>query len=404
MRRHSSILRPLGFAVLLAVPQSPVTIAPQQSGSQVSPDYLDPHISRIERGLLPAAVIHGQSLPEMKLSDRMKYYNVPGVSIAVFDKGQIMWVRGYGFADVSASKRVTSETLFQAASVSKSVTAFAALRLVQQGKLNLDEEVNNKLVSWKVPENEFTKNEKVTLRRMLSHTAGLTVGGFAGYVAGEPLPTTVQILNGQKPANNEGVRVDWTPGKEFRYSGGGYVAVQLLLMDVTHKSFPELMQDLVLGPLGMTHSTFEEPLRKSLWPEAARPYGSNGAPVEGGWRIDPEMAPAGLWTTPSDLALFAIEVQNAYAGHSKLLSSALAHEMLAYQSEEIYGLGVALAQRGHPLRFWHSGSNGGYKCLFEAYAASRQGLVVMTNGDNGLRLIGEIQRAVAQEYMYLFSV
>ncbi len=397
VRRHSSILRPLGFAVLLAVPQSPVTIAPQQSGSQVSPEYIDPHISRIERGLLPAAVIHGQSLPEIKLSDRMKYYNVPGVSIAVFDKGQIMWARGYGFADVSASKRVTRDTLFQAASISKSITAFAALRLVQQGKLNLDEEVNNKLVSWKILENEFTKNEKVTLRRMLSHTAGLTVGGFAGYVAGEPLPTTVQILNGQKPANNEAVRVDRTPGKEFRYSGGGYVAVQLLLMDVTHKSFPELMHDLVLEPLGMTRSTFEEPLRKSLWPEAAQPYASNGAPVEGGWRIDPEMAPAGLWTTPSDLALFAIEVQNAYAGQSKLLSSALAHEMLAYQSEEIYGLGVALAQRGHPLRFWHSGSNGGYKSLFEAYAEGRQGLVIMTNGD---RLIGEIQRAVAQEYMW----
>ncbi len=138
----------------------------------------------------------------------MKYYNVPGVSIAVFDKGQIMWARGYGFADVSAGKRVTSETLFQAASVSKSVTAFAALRLVQQRKLNLDEDVNRKLVSWKVPENEFTRNEKVTLRRLLSHTAGLNLASVGGYLADEPLPTTVQILEGQKPANNESVRVE----------------------------------------------------------------------------------------------------------------------------------------------------------------------------------------------------
>jgi CubicO group peptidase (beta-lactamase class C family) len=391
----------LGFAVLLAVPQSPVAIAPQQSGSQVSPEYIDPHISRIERGLLPAAVIHGQSLPEMKLSDRMKYYNVPGVSIAVFDKGQIMWARGYGFADVSASERVTSETLFQAASVSKSVTAFAALRLVQQGKLNLDEDVNRKLASWKVPENEFTRNEKVTLRRLLSHTAGLNVASVGGYLADEPLPTTVQILEGQKPANNESVRVESTPGKEFRYSGGGYVVVQLLLMDVTHKSFPELMHDLVFEPLGMTHSTFEVPLRKSLWPEAAKPYASDGTPAEGGWPLGyPAMAPAGLWTTPSDLARFAIEVQTAYAGLSKLLSSALAHEMLAYQSEEIYGLGVALGQRGHPQRYWHSGANGNYKCLFEAFKETGQGLVIMTNGDGGLRLIGEIQRAVAQEYMW----
>src|SRR5260370_7593883 len=154
MRRHSSILRPLGFAVLLAVPRSAVTIAPQQAGSQVRPESIDPHISRIERGLLPAAVIHGQSLPEMMLSDRMKYYNVPGVSIAVFDKGQIMWARGYGFADVSAGKRVTSETLFQAPSVSNSVTAFAALRLVQQRNLNLDEASTPTLAPRKLPDNK----------------------------------------------------------------------------------------------------------------------------------------------------------------------------------------------------------------------------------------------------------
>jgi len=326
---------------------------------------------------------------------------VPGVSIAVFDNSQIMWARGYGLSDIPANKGVTPETLFQAASVSKSVTAFAALRLVQQGKLNLDEDVNRKLVSWKVPENEFTRNEKVTLRRLLSHTAGLNVASVGGYLASEPLPTTVQILDGEKPANNEPVRVDRTPGKEFRYSGGGYVAVQLLLMDVTHKSFPELMHDLVFEPLGMTHSTFEVPLRKSLWPQAAKPYASDGTSAEPGWPLGyPAMAPAGLWTTPSDLARFAMEVQTAYAGHSKLLSSALAHEMLAYQSEEIYGLGVALGQRDHPQRYWHSGANGNYKCLFEAFAETGQGLVIMTNGDGGLRLIGEIQRAVAQEYSW----
>ena len=381
--------------------QSPVTVRPQASRGHLSPEDRDIRISRIEDGLLPAAIIQGQSLPRMRLIDRMKHYHVPGVSIAVFDEGQILWARGFGLADIPANKPVTPETLFQAASVSKSVTAFAALQLVQQGKLNLDEDVNRKLVSWKVPENEFTRNEKVTLRRLLSHTAGLNVASVGGYLAGEPLPTTVQILDGQKPANNEPVRVDRTPGKEFRYSGGGYVAVQLLLMDVTHKPFPDLLHDLVFEPLGMTHSTFEVPLRKSLWTEAAKPYASNGTPAEGGWPLGyPAMAPAGLWTTPSDLARFAMEVQKAYDGHSKLLSSALAHEMVAYQSDEIYGLGVALAQRRHPLRFWHSGANGNYKCLFEAFAATGQGLVIMTNGDGGLRLIGEIQRAVAQEYSW----
>ncbi len=290
------------------------------------------------------------------------------------------------------------KTLFQAASVSKTLTAFAALRLVQQGKLKLDDDVNTKLLSWKVPDNAFTRTTKVTLRRLLSHTAGLSVGGFAGYKAGEPLPTEVQILNGEKPANNEAVRVISEPGKQFRYSGGGYVIVQRLLTDVTGQSFPALMNDLVFKPLAISRSTFAQPLPKDLWSDAAQPYDVNGQPVSGGWFIDPEMSAAGLWTTPSDLARIAIEIEKASAGESRLLSAALAKEMLAYQSDEVYGLGVALGERGHPPKFGHSGANGGYKCLFEDYPEIGQGVVFMTNGDSGLRLIGEIQRVVAQEY------
>jgi CubicO group peptidase (beta-lactamase class C family) len=400
---QSPISRSLGviFVVLIVMSQTQVTMGPQASGGHLSAENSDIEINRIIDGLLPAAVIQGQSLPRMRLTDRMKHYHVPGVSIAVFDKGRILWARGFGLADIPGNKPVTPETLFQAASVSKSVTAFAALRLVQQGKLALDEDVNRKLVSWKVPENEFTKNKKVTLRRLLSHTAGMNVTSVGGYFTDEPLPTTVQILDGQKPAKNEPVRVDGVPGKEFRYSGGGYVVVQLLLMEVTHKSFPELMNDLVFRPLGMTHSTFEVPLRNGLWSTAAKPYANNGTLAESGWPFGyPAMAPAGLWTTPSDLAQFAMAVQKAYLGRSNLLSSALAHEMLAYQSEEIYGLGVALAQRDHPKRFWHSGANGDYKCLFDAFAETGQGLVSMTNGHGGLGLILELERAVAQEYSW----
>src|SRR6266851_3277725 len=168
------------FAVVITMSQWPVAVKPQAS-SLLGPDETENRISRIEFGLLPAAVIQGQSLPRMLLTDRMKHYDVPGVSIAVFDNGQVLWARGYGLADISANKPVTPETLFQAASISKSVTAFAALQLVEQGKLNLDEDVNLKLVSWKVPENEFTRNEKVTLRRLLNHTAGLNLASVGGY-------------------------------------------------------------------------------------------------------------------------------------------------------------------------------------------------------------------------------
>jgi CubicO group peptidase (beta-lactamase class C family) len=392
MRERPSSLKLLGLAVFLAV-LAFAAIAGGSASDEAVKDSVDARVNRIVNGLLPAAIIKGEPLPLMTLAERMKYYGVPEVSIAFFDHGQVAWARGYGVADRVANKPVTPDTLFQAASNSKSVTAFAALRLVQQGKLNLDEDVNLKLVSWKVPENEFTKNEKVTLRRLLSHTAGMTVPSVGGYRADEQMPTTLQVLNGEK-TSNEPVRVDRVPGKEFRYSGGGYVVVQLLLMDVTGKSFPGLMHDLIFGPLGMTHSTFEAPLPKYLWPEAAQPF--DGPP--NGWFFYSAMAPAGLWTTPSDLSLFAIEIEKAYAGQSKVLSYKLAHEMLSYQSEEIYGLGVALGQRGHAVRFWHSGANGGYQSLFEGYPQTDQGWAVMTDGASGLRLIGEIQRAVAQEY------
>ncbi|MGC1500574.1 MAG: serine hydrolase [Terriglobales bacterium] len=391
--RQKSILNRLGWAAFLAALVLVEIAAGQAPNEAVHASGVEAKINRIMNGLLPGAIIKGQPTPRMTLADRMDYYKVPQVSIAVLDHGQIAWARGYGLADKEANDPVTPETLFQAASVSKSVTALAALRLVQQGKLNLDEDVNLKLVSWKVPDNEFTKNEKVTLRRLLSHTAGMTVPSVSGYRAGEYMPTTVQILNGEK-TSNEPVRVDRVPGKEFRYSGGGYVVVQLLLMDVTGKSFPALMHDLIFEPLGMTHSTFEAPLPKGLWPEVAQPYDR----ARNDWFSYSAMAPAGLWTTPSDLLRFTIEIEKAYAGESKLLSQALAHEMLAYQSNEIYGLGVALGQRGHAVRFWHSGSNGGYQCLFEGFPQTGKGLAIMTDGAGGLQLIGEIQRAVAQEY------
>src|SRR6266446_40818 len=157
-------------------------------------------IARIENGLLSAVVIKGQSARAMKLSERMQFYKVPGVSIAFFDHGRIIWTRVYGLADIATNKPVTSDTLFQAASIGKPVSALAALHLVQEGKLSLDENVNDKLRTWKVPDNQFTAQQKVTVRRILSHSAGINAQGLPGYTSGEPIPTVVQILNGEKPA------------------------------------------------------------------------------------------------------------------------------------------------------------------------------------------------------------
>jgi CubicO group peptidase (beta-lactamase class C family) len=360
---------------------------------------LEARIARIEHGLLPAVTIKGQLTQTMSVFDRMKHYKVPGLSVAFFDHKQILWSRTYGFADVASKRPITTETLFQAASISKPVSALAALRLVQEGNLNLDEDVNLKLRNWKVPESEFTKEEKVTLRRILSHSAGLTVHGFPGYASNEALPTIVQILNGEKPANTAPIRVDIAPGTVWRYSGGGYVMMQLLLNDVTGKPFPQILHDLVLQPAGMTHSTYEQPLPARLKSSAATPYRSNGEPVEGGWHTYPEMAPAGLWTTPSDLARLAIEVQREYAGKSsKILSQEMMRQMLTYQKGN-WGLGFGLAAPGHKLHFGHGGANEGFRCDLEAYTEG-EGLAIMTNSDNGGELSSEVLRAVAKEYSW----
>jgi len=355
-------------------------------------------IERVENGLLLPAVLKGEQPKKMMLADRMRFYKTPGVSIALINDGKIEWARGYGVLEAGGKEPVTPETLFQAASISKSLTAMVALRLIEQGKLDLDSDVNTRLVSWKVPENEFTKNQKVTVRRLLAHTAGVTVQGFLGYPSDKALPELRQILDGEKPANSAPIRVDMTPGGKFRYSGGGYVILQQLMMDVTGKSFPELMQKMLLQKLGMTHSTFQQPLSPSLASAAAAGHLPNGKEMEGKWFVLPELAPAGLWTTPTDLARLLIEVQKARLGKSeKVLSTRSTNLMLTPEIENV-ALGWFVDGKDDSARFSFGGANVGYKCRMLAYMNSGRGVVVMTNSENGAELTTEILRSVAAEY------
>lgn len=355
-------------------------------------------IDRIQNGLLPAAVVKGSPIPKMTLADRIFAHHLTGVSIAFIHDGAIKWSHGFGTLKLGGAP-VSADTLFQAASISKPVTAFAVLRLVQSGKLNLDEDVNHYLKSWKLPTNRFTEQHKVTLRELLTHTAGTTVRGFPGYAAGAAIPTLPQILDGLPPANSPPIRVDTVPGTQFRYSGGGYVIVQQILMDVTGESFPQFMQQTVLDPLGMTHSTFEQPIPKERKVNVAIPYRTTGEQVEGGAHVYPEMAPAGLWTTAGDLARFAIGVQNALADRTgSILSRELAAEMVASKLGKrgvMFFIGGSLAT---PY-FAHSGGNEGFESYLVAYE-SGDGAVVMTNGDGdpGFDLTLEIVRSIAREY------
>jgi CubicO group peptidase (beta-lactamase class C family) len=359
---------------------------------------VEERILRVEQGLLPAALIRGEPVQTMSIIDGMKFHRVPGVSVAVINKGKVEWARGYGVLEAGGDKPVNEETLFQAASISKPVAAMAALAFVQRGTLALDEDVNCKLASWKVPENDFTKEEKVTLRRLLSHSAGLTVHGFPGYATDEPIPTLRAVLDGAKPANTKAILPDMTPGSRLRYSGGGYCVVQQLLMDVIGRPFPLVLQEMVLGPLGMKHSSYEQPLPSAKCGLAAVGHTSTGEPIKGKWHIYPEMAAAGLWTTPSDLARFAIELQKCRVGKSKrVLSTHMAQQMLTAQIGDA-GLGVFLAGSGQMWRFSHGGANEGFRAMMVAYAESGCGAVVMANSDSGADLYQAILRSIAEEY------
>lgn len=357
---------------------------------------IEARIKRIETGLLPPVLVTGDAAPLPTLADRMQATHTPGVSIAVLNDGKIEWARGFGVTAIGGSP-VTPETLFQAASISKPVSALSVMQLVDRGKLDLDTDVNKYLKSWQLPANEFTQQQKVTLRGLLTHTAGTTVHGFPGYAAGERLPDIRQMLDGVLPANNPAIRVDKVPGQSFRYSGGGYQVMQLLMEDVTGRDFVGYMRKHVLDPLGMKQSTFQQPLPEKLLARVATPYLADGTPVAGGPHVYPEIAAAGLWTTPSDLARFAIGLQRAWAGNRKAILSSTAVRTMMTPGPEKQGLGPQVGGTAPHEYFMHGGANAGYRCLMVSYVDG-DGLVIMTNSDGGGELTGPILRAVAREY------
>ncbi|MBA3573254.1 MAG: class A beta-lactamase-related serine hydrolase [Pyrinomonadaceae bacterium] len=362
--------------------------SPETSGA-------DSRLKRVEQGLLPAVLVKGD--PSWSIEERMKHYKVPGLSVAVINNHKIDWARSYGVTDIEIGEPVTTETLFQAGSISKPVAAMVALKKVEQGKVTLDENINNKLTSWKLPDNEFTAKKKVTLANLLSHTGGLTVHGFPGYAINEKIPTLQQVLDGAEPANTAPVRVDMEPGTKFRYSGGGTTIAQLAIMDIEKKPFPQIASDTVLKPLNMTNSTYSQPLPYDWRKKAASGHRPDGKLVEGKIHIYPEMQAAGLWTTPTDLAKFAIEVQLSVAGRSnKVLSKEMTEKMVTPFMEEV-GLGFFVEKHGKALYFGHGGADEGFRAELLVNKDKGYGAVVMANSDNG-QILREVLRGVAREY------
>jgi CubicO group peptidase (beta-lactamase class C family) len=360
-----------------------------------TPNNIPADIEAVENGLLPPIIVKGEPVPTMNILDRMAFHKVPGVSIAVVDNGELQWAKGYGQANTELGTEVRENTLFQAGSISKPVAALAVLKLLEEGRVDLDEDVNNYLQDWKIPDNPYTAEKKVTLRLLLTHSAGMTVHGFPGYTQKDSFPSIISVLNGT--GNTPPILVDTPPDSIWRYSGGGYTVMEKVVEDVTGMPLETYLKD-ILPDFGMAQSTYEQPLPQARHAEASAAYDDQGQLIEGLWHNYPEQAAAGLWTTPTDLAHYCMTIQQILAGEREGPLSKATVEKMITKHKNNWGLGPSLQGEGPDLLFGHGGKNAGFTNEMIAFAHQGRAVIVMTSADNGGRLMGEIIRAVATHY------
>ena len=333
----------------------------------------------------------GKSAERMDLKAAMKALKVPSLSVALIDEGRISYAHAWGEA--------TPQTLYQAASLSKIVAAVAALRIAELGALDLDRSVNDDEFIWRAPENDLTAGHPVTLRNLLSMTAGLNVPGYQGYEPGALLPTLPQILNGEPPSNSPAVEVVERPDTVFAYSGGGFEVVQALIETKTRAPFAQAAPELVFRQIGLKDSVFAQPPDDSMKRRIALGHNAAGQKLPGGWRVMPELAAGGLWSTPSDMARLIIEISRAARGErSALMGTHAAAEMLTPQNHGPYGLGLRISGTGEVFAVEKRGQNPGYQSYLLLFPQTGQGIVAMSNSDNGSTLIAALIRRAAEAY------
>lgn len=354
-----------------------------------------PLIERFETGLRPRYGTSSEPAPLWSIEERMAFHKVPALSIAVAIDGELQWARAYGEIVKGSNIEADTNTLFQAASLSKPVASIAALDLVDQGQLALDQPVNEFLKSWQIPSNPFTEQNPVTLRHLLSHRAGTTIHGFKGYALSDTIPSSVEIVQGAPPANTQAVVVDKLPGESYRYSGGGFQIIQLLIEDITQEKFPEVVQDIVFEPLSLSRSNYAYPQPDVN--AATGHSGDNSTPIASPGFIYPEFAAAGLWTTPSELVILGSALSRDRTGAELLLPENLATQLIPASADEA-GLGFGLNNDGDGVAFVHNGHNPGFSARWVNYADGRASVAVLTNSDTGGELIREVLSGLGHVY------
>ncbi|HEX7123887.1 MAG TPA: serine hydrolase domain-containing protein [Gemmatimonadaceae bacterium] len=365
-----------------------------------------PRAAHALRYLIPTAAFSGAPASLYTLEERMGYYGVPGVSIAIINEGRIESVIAAGQRDASMGTPADTTTLFEAGSLSQPIAALTALRLAERGRLDLDADVNRYLEQWTLPPSRFTLAHKVTPRRILSHTAGLTGWELPTFAPGAPVPTLPELLSGSRRAGTLPLRNDTIPGRRWLYSAGGYATLQQLLEDITDTPFPTLARRLTLTPLGMARTRFEYPLPPEHLTNMAAAHDALGRPMPIPRHVHPATAATGLWTTAADLARLAVAIQRSARGDASApFSMGIASQLLTPDTAlglfgHRWGLGLAIAGRGPTERFTHAGRDDGFRSHLVAFRHTGQGAVVLTNGQRGDALIQEILRAIATEYRW----
>jgi CubicO group peptidase (beta-lactamase class C family) len=329
----------------------------------------------------------------------MRHYGVPGAAVVVLRNGEIVHAAGYGVREAGTTDRVDADTLFSVGSVSKIVTATTSLRIAAKSTVDIDRDIKTYLTSWQVPSRQDLAHPIVTLRMLMSHTSGFGQHGFSDYQPNEPLPSTLQTLNGEKPAKNAPIRIESEPGTRMDYSGGGVMIEQVVLQDVTGMPFEQIVRQEVFDPLGMKRSTFENPLSADRG-NIAKAHDARGAvrAVPQGWESFPESAASGLWTSANNLGSLVRALIRSYQGKGDFLPRHIATDMMTEVSPSEHGLGPRLYGSGAMRVFHHGGANDSYLAWIEGHLESGDGLVVLTNGAGGGELYDEIRNAVADSY------
>ena len=353
------------------------------------------HAQNIETNLIPMYSVAGK-VKRMTIPEMMKQDKIPGMSIAFVDNGEIAWTKHYGYANLEDSIPISSETVFTGASLSKPITAIAALNLVEKGILNLDEDVNLKLKEWKISESKLTEKEKVTLRRLISHNAGIRNDLWSSYMPEDTIPTLNQMLAGEKPSVDPQTSVIYEPGSKTEYSNPGYSIIQKLLMDAKNEEFDQIIDQLVFDPVGMENSSFKQPIPNNLMQRKAIGYTNELEPYP--YRLFPYQAAGGIWTTPTDLSKFMIALLNDHHKGTNTLISKETTETIFKKYIDRYVF--SFWNWGQDVVFMHYGSNQGFNCIMYGSVNKNQGIVVMTNSDNSFGFFDYIQRAVNDEYQW----